>query len=80
MALRTVIGKLTEGELTRWRALCARQEGVEKNPRVYSKEDTEAVVLSYYRMCDEIARAYDIDDSRNWKVSPFTGVIYYEED
>lgn len=75
----TIIGQLSAEDLARWRILCARQEALNHRPEAWSRAEIESHALEYYRFLGEIAARYEIDDSREWRVSAWTGVVYYTD-
>ena len=77
--MTTVIGQLNAEDLARWRILCARQEALNHRPEAWSRAEIENHALEYYRFLGEIAARYEIDDSREWRVSAWTGVVYYTD-
>ena len=77
--MTSTIGRLTTEDLARWRILCARQEAINHRPDTWSRAEIESHMLEYYRFLGEIAAQFDIDDSRDWRVSAWTGVVYYTD-
>lgn len=75
--MTTFIGRLTDEELNQLRAVEGRVRAIEMNPDRYSAEETERALIAEWRLNGQIARDYDIDDTRKWMVSPSTGTLAY---
>lgn len=71
-----VYGTLNEEDLTRWRQVTAQYQALEMNPRAYSAQETEAVLLRYYRMFGEIHKTQGIPQGDIIEISPTTGQIF----
>lgn len=74
-----VVGKLGEEDLNRWRAMVARVMAIEVRPDIYSATEIEQAYLSRFRFCAELCERYGIDDTYQWNISNFTGVIWEGE-
>lgn len=74
------LGKLGSEDLARWQAINSRRLGLEENPTAYSANETETIILANFRFRGEISERFEVDDTREWVISPYTGTIYYEED
>ena len=77
--LGTEIGRLTEEDLGRLRMATVKKWAPAEHPSVYSKEEKEAGMLAYYHLMGELVKRYEIDDTRGWEASPFSGLIYYTD-
>lgn len=77
--MTTVIGTLSAEDLARWRILAARQEALNARPEAWSRSEIEAHALEHYRFRAEIAAKFEIDDTRDWRISPWTGVVFYAD-
>jgi hypothetical protein len=77
--MTTVIARLTEEDLTRWRLAHARLHAIDKKPDGYSPTEVEQAYITSARLMGEFCERYNVDDSRNWVVSCYTGLIYYQE-
>jgi len=73
------IAQLTEEDLSRWRMSHARMHAVDKKPQAFGAADIEQAYITTARLMGEFCDRYEIDDSRNWVVSCYTGLIYYSE-
>lgn len=73
-------GVLGSEDLSRWQVIHGRRMAVEANPTAYSANETEAAIVAAFRFRGEIVGRFEIDDTREWVISPYTGTIYYEED
>lgn len=71
-----VFGTLTEEDLTRWRQACGQFQALEMNPRAYSAQETEGILMRYYRIFGEINKEYDIPKGTLISVAPTTGQIF----
>lgn len=71
-----IYGTLTEEDLTRWRQACAQFQAIEMNPRAYSAQETEAILLRYYRLFGEIHKTQGIPQGDIIEISPTTGQIF----
>lgn len=74
-----VIGKLSQEDLNRLRAVRLKRMAVETNPRAYSARETEQVYFDDARLIGEICERYGIDGTRTFVVSQYTGDLYYDE-
>lgn len=72
-----VIGKLEAEDLTRLRQLVVKRDAYNIAPDKYSANDIEQNEMSYMRLMGEIAERYNVEDSRQWKISQYTGMIIY---
>lgn len=74
----TVVGTLTQEELARWRMAQARLSAIEDKPDAYSAADIEQAYLANWKLGEELCTRYGIDDSRDWSVSCYTGMVCYK--
>lgn len=74
----TVVGTLTQEELARWRMAHARLNAIEDKPDAYSASDIEQAYLTRWKLGEEFCRRFAVDDSRDWSVSCYTGIVYYK--
>lgn len=74
------IATLAPEELIRWRMNSSRLRAIENGASGYSKEDVEQAYFERYRLGQEFVERYDINDCRDWDISPYTGVCFYPED
>jgi len=70
-----VYGTLTEEDLTRWRQVCGQFQSLEMNPRAYSGQETEGILMRYYRMFGEVHKTYSIPEGSVISIAPTTGQI-----
>ena len=75
-----VFGKLTEEDLTRWRQVCGQFQALELNPRAYSAQETEAILMRYYRMFGEVYERYNIPEEQVIRIAPTTGQLLEDKD
>lgn len=78
--MNEVIGKLSAEDLREWRKVCARRDAVVSNPTAFTVEETIRIYEDYFSAGGDIFEAYGIDASEEWRVSPWSGDIYYEVD
>ena len=45
--------------------------------RRYREIELEATVKRFIRMVGEFVAQYDIDDTQDWDISSYTGIVYY---
>ncbi len=76
--MNEVIGKLSPQHLQEWRKVCALREAVASNPSAFTGEGTTQVYMDYYSAGGRFSEMYEIDASEEWRVSPWSGDIYYE--
>lgn len=76
--MNEVVGKLSPQDLREWRKVCAMRDAVEHNPRAFTAEETVQAYTDYFTVGGRFFEAYDIDASEEWRVSPWSGDIYYE--
>lgn len=77
--MNTRVAALSTEDLARWRIAHARMHAVERKPEAFSIGDIEQAYITTARLMGEFCDAYAIDDVRNWTVSCYTGVIYYND-
>lgn len=73
----TAITTLNDEDLGRYRMMTARDRAIEKVPAMYNRAEVEAHYLAKMRMMEDFARAHELDDTRDWEVSAWTGAMYY---
>lgn len=78
--MNDVIGKLSPRHLEEWRKVCAARDAVTNNPRAFTAEETIQAYLEFFAVGGRLFEEYDIDASEEWRVSPWSGDIYYEVD
>lgn len=78
--MRISVAKLTDEELVRWRAWCAKDDAMSRSPSYYSREEQERHSHDEFRLSKEIADKYMMETWRAWKIDPRSGDIWYEED
>ncbi len=76
--MNEVIGKLSEEHLQEWRGVCAMRDAVVNNPRAFTAEETIRAYMDYFAVGGRFFEIYEIDASEEWRVSPWSGDIYYE--
>ncbi len=74
----TVVGTLTQEELVRWRMTHARLNAIEDKPDAYSPADVEQAYLSKWKLGEEFCVRYGVDDSKDWAISCYTGILFYK--
>ena len=72
-----VIGKLEAEDLIRLRQLVVKRDAYNIAQEKYSANDIEQNEMSYMRLMGEFAERYGVDDSRQWRISQYTGTIIY---
>lgn len=72
-------GQLSEEDLARFRMIITRRESYRIAPEKYSAQDIEGNEMSHARLMGEIVKRYNLDDTRRWGISAFTGVMVYGE-
>ena len=75
----TVIARLSPEDLPRLRMVTARENTRVKHPECYSKEEFVAEEMDFFRFTGEMIEKYEIDATREWRMSPYTGAIWYDE-
>jgi hypothetical protein len=75
----TLIAKLSDEDLRRWRMVSARRNALESNPRAYSATESEQIWMAYYTLAGEFIERHGVEDHRDWKISAAAGEIFYEE-
>lgn len=73
------IATLTDEDLSRWRLTHARMHAVEKKPAAFGVMEIEQAYIATARLMGEFCERYQVDDARNWTVSCYTGLIYYND-
>lgn len=76
--MNDVIGKLSPEHLEKWRKVCATRDAVANNPRAFTAEETIQAYMDYFAVGGRFFEVYGIDASEEWRVSPWSGDIYYE--
>lgn len=76
--MNQVIGKLSSQHLQEWRKACATRDAVVNNPRAFTAEETVGAYMNYFSVGGRLFEIYEIDASEEWRVSPWSGDIYYE--
>lgn len=79
VAITSTIGQLSSEDLARFRLLSARQRAVDRRADAFSRSEIEDHYIEYWRFMGEIAACYEVDDSREWQISAWTGVITYQD-
>lgn len=78
MITRSPIAQLTPKDLAVMQEASARHEAVELNPDAYSANETEQIVLRYYRVMGELAARYELVD--DYHINKWTGQVWEDED
>mgnify|MGYP001576465097 CR=1 FL=1 len=78
MALQQVHGKLEPEDLTRLRSVVARRNAICQNPTAFGAEETITAEMADLRLTGELLDRYGIESWRDWKISSYTGDIWYE--
>ena len=76
--MNEVVGKLSDVHLQEWRRVCATRDAVVNNPRAFTAEETIQAYTNYFSVGGRFFEIYEIDASEEWRVSPWSGDIYYE--
>ncbi len=76
--MNDVVGKLSPQDLQEWRKVCARRDAVANNPRAFTAEEAIQTYMDYFSVGGRFFEMYGIDASEEWRVSPWSGDIYYE--
>lgn len=79
MALQKVHGKLTQEDLTRLRAVVARRNAICQNPTAFGAEESITAEMADLRLTGELLERYEVESWRDWKMSSYTGDIWYED-
>ena len=74
----TSVAKLSPDDLDRHRLATAESNAVTVNPDAYSASETDTRMLKILRLEGELLEKYGVDSSQNWRMSAFTGDIWYE--
>jgi len=74
-----VIGRLNGDDLLRWRKLVARDTAIHIHPPHWSREEICHHLLESQRFRAEVAARFEVDDTRSWRISAWTGVIWYDD-
>jgi hypothetical protein len=75
----TKVAQLSTEDLSRWRMAHARMHAVDRKSEAFSVTDVEQAYLTTARLMGEFCESYGVDDMRNWTVSCYTGLIYYND-
>lgn len=73
--MNSIVGKVTDEDLARWRMSQAKLEGIAAKPDGYTREEVEQAWVAKYRLCGEFVERYGMDDSKKWNVSLYSGEI-----
>lgn len=76
--MNDIVSKLSPRELEEWRKACASRDAIMYNPEAFTAEETIQIFQSYFTLSGKLYEEYDIDDSEEWRISPYSGHIYYE--
>ena len=79
MALKMMIGKLTPDELNEIRAITARENAYTVHPDGFSATEIEQHEMRKFRLTGGFLEKYQVDPMRDWRISNFTGDIWYED-
>jgi len=77
--MQTLIARLSDEDLRRWRMVGARKAALEANPEAYSATESEQIYMSYFTLSGEFVERYGVQDYRDWRISSAAGEIFYEE-
>ncbi len=73
--------KLSREDLGRWQIVSAKIMAIETTiGSMSSLPEIEAAYRQRFAIGEEMLVRYDVDDTRNWVVSAYTGSIWYEDD
>lgn len=72
-----IVAKLDTEDLNRYRQLTTKKDSYTIASDKYSANDIEQNEASFVRFMGEIAERYGLDDTRIWRISPYTGVVIY---
>ena len=78
MATTQIAGRLGAEDASRLLLIESRHEALELNPHAFSATESVEVMRDYYRFIAEMVERYEIDESRSWSISRYTGTITYE--
>ena len=72
-----VAAQLSQEDLARWRRICADKELLEANLPGISVSEGRDIVLSYYKIMEDIFTNYGLDIAHIecYFISPFTGHV-----
>ena len=71
-----IYGTLSEEDLTHWRQVCGQFQALEMNPRAYSAQETEGILMRYYRTFGDIHKRYSVPEGTLISIAPTTGQIF----
>ena len=74
----TLAGKISSEDFSRLLLIESRHGALEKNPHVFSQAESIEVLRNYYDFIREVVERYEIDESREWSLSKYSGAITYE--
>lgn len=72
-----LIGMLDGDDLLAQRALAARRQAFEANPRAYSQSESEQIWMDSYRSWGKIHERFNLDPLRAWRCDPASGAVFY---
>ena len=74
-----VLGVLEEEDLTRWRQACGQFQALEMNPLAYSAQETEGILMRYYRLIGEIHEKFNVPEGETIQIAPTTGQVFEDK-
>lgn len=78
MATQVYHNKLSTEDLMRLRMVVANKKAVEIAPNQHSSEEVRRALMDYYKVLGELIATYEVDDTRDWALSEYSGNITYE--
>jgi len=78
--MNITLGRVSNEDLARWQLMQARKDAMQLAPDKYSAHEIEAHLLASFRLSQELVERYGLDDTTNWVISQFTGVMYTRDD
>ena len=73
----SVVATLNTEDRARYRQLAVREQGYRINAAAYSRDEIEQNEMALFRIREEFIERYELDDTRDWKISISSGLIIY---
>jgi len=80
MIVRVLIGTLSEEDLALYRLAHLPLDAASIVPSAFSRRDIEEALLTTWRLKERLVKQFEIDDTKDWSVSVYTGIVFYEEE
>lgn len=78
--MNTVLGIMSDEDLSRYRISLAKMLAVESKPDAYGAADIEQAYMGLWRMQGEVLNKFGVDAPGNgWAIDHVTGKVGYEE-